>query len=67
MEQIIIPLILIGGIIGGVYLTRWANWYAFGENQAREEAMEKRREERARLREEGAAKVSTDADQSIDE
>lgn len=52
MEEIIIPIILIAGLVGGVILTRWFNWYAWGENRQKKELMEQRRNERAKARKE---------------
>lgn len=50
MEQYIIPVILIAGLIAAVMLTRWINWYTWGANQAREDAAKKRRTARLAMR-----------------
>lgn len=52
MEQILIPLVLIAGIAGAWYLTRWFNWYAWGENRHKREIMEQRMREREKARKE---------------
>lgn len=52
MEQILIPLILIAGIIGALFLTRLMNWYAWGENRHKKEIMENRMKEREKTRKE---------------
>lgn len=50
MENILIPLILIAGLGAAVVLTRWLNWYAWGENRQKKELMERRLKERAKVR-----------------
>ncbi|MBI5816594.1 MAG: hypothetical protein HZB29_13400 [Nitrospinae bacterium] len=51
MEQYLIPAILIGGIVVAAMITRWANWFAWGENRMKKETLKKRMEERAATRE----------------
>lgn len=46
MEQYIIPAILIIGIIFAVVITRWINWFAWGENRSRKQAAQQKRRER---------------------
>ncbi|MBI4667209.1 MAG: hypothetical protein HY751_12470 [Nitrospinae bacterium] len=53
MERIIIPAVLILGLILAALLTKWANWYAWGQNREKREQMEKRMKERAAMRKEG--------------
>lgn len=52
MENFLIPAILVAGLVGGVVLTRWLNWYAWGENRRKKEIMENRMKERAKTRKE---------------
>jgi hypothetical protein len=52
MEQILIPLILIAGVIGALFLTRLMNWYAWGENRHKKELTENRMKEREKTRKE---------------
>lgn len=52
MEQIIIPIILIAGIIGALFLTRLMNWYAWGENRHKKELRKNRMKEREKTRKE---------------
>ena len=52
MEQILIPLTLIAGVIGAWFLTRWLNWYAWGENRQKKENMKNRTKERDKTRKE---------------
>lgn len=52
MEEILIPLILIAGLVAAVVLTRWLNWYAWGENRQKKEIMDNRMKERAKARKE---------------
>ena len=50
MEGVIIILILVLGMGGAVWLTRWANWFSFGENQQKKEQRQKRTAQRAALK-----------------
>lgn len=50
MQEFLIPLILIAGVGAAVLLTRWLNWYAWGENRQKKELMEQRLKERAKAR-----------------
>jgi hypothetical protein len=52
MDQILIPLVLIAGVIGAVFLTRWLNWYAWGENRHKKELIKNRMNEREKSRKE---------------
>ena len=60
MEQYLIPIILVAGLLLAIVLTRWINWYTWGANQAKEEAMNKRREARATMRKKSRTKEGND-------
>ncbi|VAX24312.1 hypothetical protein MNBD_NITROSPINAE04-1050 [hydrothermal vent metagenome] len=61
MEQYVIPIILVVGIIGAALLTRWINWFTWGENRQREEAMRERIEAREATREKDRERSDEDA------
>lgn len=50
MEKYLVPLMLAVGIAAAALITRWANWYTFGENMYKKEMARKRMEARARAR-----------------
>ncbi len=51
MEQYLIPIALIGGLILSVMLTKLFNWYTWGENKYKKDALEHRMKARATKRE----------------
>lgn len=60
MSETIVIIILVGGLIAAYGLMRWINWYTWGENRAKKEALEKRMEEREEMRKKGTAKKNPD-------
>ncbi len=52
MGETVVIIILVGGLLLAYGLMRWINWYTWGENRAKKEALEKRMEERRAEREE---------------
>lgn len=52
MEQYLIPLALIGGLIFSVVMTKLFNWYAWGENKYKKDAIEHRMKSRMSARKE---------------
>ncbi|MGK7345057.1 MAG: hypothetical protein ACNS63_04540 [Candidatus Nitrospinota bacterium M3_3B_026] len=52
MEKYLIPLILVLGAVVAALITRWANWYTWGENMYKKKMTAKRMEARARARKE---------------
>ena len=51
MEQYVIPIVLVLGLAGAALLTKWFNWYAWGENRRKQELRRMRMEARAKARE----------------
>jgi len=46
MENLVIPAILVLGIIAAAIITRWINWFTWGQNQYKKDVAHKRREAR---------------------
>lgn len=50
MEKFFIPAVLILGLVLAAILTRWINWFTWGENMQRREVARRRAEARAKAR-----------------
>ncbi|MBI5178970.1 MAG: hypothetical protein HZA04_06890 [Nitrospinae bacterium] len=37
MKTFLMAAVLVGGIVLAALITRWVNWFAYGENRARRE------------------------------
>ena len=63
IEQIVIPLILVAGLVGAAMLTTWINNYTFGENQKRKQGAKERIDARQKARADSAHKDKERSDE----
>jgi hypothetical protein len=54
MEKYFVPVVLVLGLILAAILTRWMNWYAWGENRYNKKL--KHAQRRAKIENDAAAK-----------